>query len=228
MATKQTPRMKWLRKILKYSLYLLLSGSLILAACYYGIEHTSRRYLYSDTQSIPANRVGIILGTSKYLADRRLNLFYKYRIRAAIELWQAGKVQYFIVSGANPNQYYNEPAEMRRDLIAAGIPESHIQPDYAGLRTLDSILRAEKIFQQRRYTIISQPFHNARAVFLARQSGHDVIAYNAADPISFRNSSKTRIREIGARFKAVLDIFILRKQAKIYGDPIPFPKDPSP
>lgn len=214
-------------KRLRRFFYLLFIGlflsAAVMGACYYWIDYNSRAYLYSDVNAIPHNRVAIVLGTAKYLADKRINLFYSTRIEAAVALWRAGKVDYFIVSGANPTIYYNEPEYMRRDLIAAGIPNERIQPDYAGLRTLDSILRAEKVFGNTRYTIISQPFHNQRAVFLARRSGHEVVAFNARDPVRFQRSSKTRIREVGARVKAVLDIFVLRKEALIYGEPIVFP-----
>lgn len=219
--------MTWRRRLMNSLLFLCLSGIALLGFAYYWIDYSSRPFLYDDSRHIPHNRLAVVLGTAKYVGQNRINLFYNTRIQAAAQLWQAGKADYFIVSGANPNKYYNEPAEMRRDLIAAGIPADRIQPDYAGLRTLDSILRAEKIFGNTRYTIISQPFHNARAVFLARHSGHQVIAFNARDPVSFKNSSKTRIREIGARFKALLDLFILNKEARIYGEPIPFPSQKS-
>lgn len=212
-----------LRRIFYIILAFLLLLIGVISACYYWIEYSSRKYLYDDVKQIPHHRVAIVLGTSKYLAGKRINPFYSTRIEAAVALWKARKVDYFIVSGANPTAYYNEPEQMRRDLTAAGIPDNRIQPDYAGLRTLDSIVRAEKIFGNQRYIIVSQPFHNQRAVFLARHHGHEVVAFNARDPVDFRRSSKTRIREIGARVKAVLDVFILGKEAQIYGEPIPFP-----
>ncbi|MBV7435535.1 YdcF family protein [Cardiobacteriaceae bacterium TAE3-ERU3] len=200
----------------------LLALIIIPISAYLWIELQSRDYLYDQTADIPERDVAIVLGTAKYLAGGRTNLFYTSRIKAAAELYHAGKVRYIIVSGANPSRSYNEPAQMKADLIAAGIPAERIQPDYAGLRTLDSILRAEHIFGQTRYTIVSQPFHNARAVYIARHQGHDVVAYNAGD-VSLKSSIKTRIREFGARLKALLDLHITDKEAKYYGDPIPFP-----
>ncbi|MDO4777444.1 MAG: ElyC/SanA/YdcF family protein [Cardiobacteriaceae bacterium] len=192
------------------------------AACYLWISLASRPYLHDDLASVPERDVALVLGTSKYLAGGRINPFYRARIDAAAALYHAGKARYFIVSGDNRAHNYNEPAQMRADLIKAGIPASHIQPDYAGLRTLDSILRAREIFGQSDYLIVSQPFHNARAVFLARHHGQSPIAYNAADPVAARHSLKTRIREIGARLKAVWDL-ISNTRARHYGDPIPFP-----
>ncbi|MBR1375022.1 MAG: YdcF family protein [Cardiobacteriaceae bacterium] len=173
-------------------------------------------------RKLPKKDFAVVLGTNKKLKDGRINPFYKNRIDAAVDLYRSGKVKYFIVSGANPSIYYNEPEDMKKDLMAAGIPENHIQPDYAGRRTLDSLLRAEKIFGISDYLIISQKFHNQRAIFLARFNGHQVIAFNARDTVLKKRSKKVRIREIGARCKAVLDI-VFRKKAKIYGEKINFP-----
>lgn len=207
------------------ALFLLLILMTILGV-YLWIEHTSRPYLYDDINRVPSCEIALVLGTAKYLTDGRHNAFYDARIEAAAQLYHAGKARYFIVSGANPSRYYNEPEQMRFDLLAAGIPPAHIQADYAGFRTLDSILRMKKVFQNQRYLIISQPFHNARAVFIARWHHHDAIAFNARDPVAFQNSMKTRIRELFARIKAVLDLLI-HKQAKFYGDTIAFPQKDS-
>lgn len=186
---------KMIKRIIYVFLILTAFGMTILITCYWWIEKSSAPYLYSNIQAIPKNRVALVLGTAKYLSNNRINPFYSTRIEAAIALYKAGKVEYIIVSGANPSHYYNEPNEMRKDLIRAGIPEKQIQPDYAGLRTLDSILRADKVFGNQSFTVISQPFHNSRAIFLARHKGLDVIAYNARDPIPFKYSIKTRVRE---------------------------------
>lgn len=211
-----------LRRFLWFTFALCLIAVALPAACYFWISYSSRPYLYDDPAQLPARDVALVLGTSKYVSGGRINLFYRSRIDAAAKLYHAGKVRYFIVSGDNRSHDYNEPATMRADLIKAGIPAAHIQPDYAGLRTLDSVLRAREIFGQNDYLIISQPFHNARAVFLARHHGQHPIAFNADDPVSTRNSMKTRVREIGARVKAVWDL-LSDKRARHYGDPIPFP-----
>ncbi|SUO93661.1 SanA/YdcF family protein [Suttonella ornithocola] len=191
--------------------------------CYLWVEYASKPYLYDDEEKMPKQPVAVVLGTSKFVSKGRVNLFYRTRIEAAAKLYHAGKVRYFIVSGANPSANYNEPQEMRRDLIAAGVPAENIQPDYAGLRTLDSVMRADKVFGNQKFVIVSQPFHNARAIFLARHRGLEAIAFNARDPVAFKYSVKTRLREFGARVKAVIDLFFTNKQAKFYGDKIPFP-----
>lgn len=213
------------RRLRRYLWLSLAIAALLLAVpvvCYLWISVSSRPYLYSSVENVPERDVALVLGTAKYVAAGRINLFYQNRINAAAALYHAGKVRYFIVSGDNRAHDYNEPAQMRADLIKAGIPAERIQPDYAGLRTLDSVLRAKDIFGQSNYLIVSQPFHNARAVFLARHHGQTPIAFNAADPAATQRSMKVYVREIGARIKAVWDL-IRNTPARHYGEPIPFP-----
>ena len=211
-----------IRRIYYILLALFAIAVLIPALCYFWITVSSAPYLYDDIDALPARPLAVVLGTAKYTTDGRINLYYRARIEAAAELYRRGKVQYLIVSGDNRTLAYNEPAQMRSDLIKAGVAADHIQPDYAGLRTLDSVLRADKVFGSRDYIIVSQPFHNARAVFLARKNGQQVIAYNAADPAILQYRLKTQVREIAARLRAVWDV-LRGTEARHYGDPIPFP-----
>jgi SanA protein len=171
--------------------------------------------MYSDVTAMPHNKVGLVLGTSKWGKDHRVNLYYAYRIRAAVGLYKAGKVDYLLVSGDNKHVYYNEPETMRADLIAAGIPPDRIVMDYAGFRTLDSILRCKGVFDETEVTIISQPFHNARALFIANRKGLKAIAFNAKD-IPGQYSLKTQARERLARVKMILDL-MFGKEPKFYG-----------
>lgn len=182
------------------------------------IKYKSKDYLYNETSDIPKNKVGLLLGTSKYLSNGNVNLYFKYRIEAALELYRQGKVRYFVVSGDNSRNDYNEPKLMKEDLIAGGIPASVIHLDYAGFRTLDSVVRVDKIFGQKQFTIISQPFHNERAVYIARKNKLDVIAYNARD-VKHYAGIKTQIRERFARVKVFIDL-IINKKPKFLGEAI--------
>lgn len=198
----------------------VLLGLLLILLCYFMVVWRSGKHLYDDINTIPHRNVGLVLGTNKYLRGGRINRFYQTRIDAAAKLYHANKVDYFVVSGDNRKNNYNEPKQMRADLIQAGVPPERIQPDYAGLRTLDSVLRMDKIFGHQDYTIISQRFHNERAVFLARAKGQTPIAFNADNPpVMFR----VLLREGLARVKAVWDL-LSGKQARHYGEPIVFPK----
>lgn len=207
--------------VIRYSFLavFLLVGMII--ACYAWVSGRSNSYIFSNIQALPSKQVALVLGTNKYLRGGGKNEYYHHRIQAAVQLYQAGKVNYFVVSGDNRKNNYNEPKQMTDDLIAAGVPAERIQPDYAGFRTLDSVLRMEKVFGHRDYVIISQRFHNQRAIFLARAHGQNPIAFDADNP-KLQNMTRVITREFLARVKAALDL-VTNKQAKFYGDKIQFP-----
>lgn len=179
------------------------------------VSTSTRRQLYTNVTDLPHKKVGLLLGTSKYVSKGWINLYYKYRIEATAALFKAGKVDYILVSGDNRHATYNEPETMQADLIAAGIPADRIVLDYAGFRTLDSILRCKKVFDEDDITIISQQFHNQRALFLANREGVQAIAYNAQD-VPAKWSIKVQIREKLARVKMMLDL-MMGKGPHFYG-----------
>ncbi|MDR0811410.1 MAG: YdcF family protein, partial [Paludibacter sp.] len=176
------------------------------------IKAESKNFLYSDIAKIPENKVGLLLGTSKFLSNGQENLYYKYRIEAAIELYKAQKIRYIVVSGDNSRKTYDEPTQMKTDLMAGGVPETAIFLDYAGFRTLDSVIRMKEIFGQSDFVVISQKVHNERAVFLARRNGLNAIGFNAQD-VGKYFGLKTNIREKFARVKVFVD-FLTKKQPK--------------
>jgi SanA protein len=171
------------------------------------ITSVASRKLYNDTTSIPYNKVGLLLGCSKLLSNGYPNLYYQYRIDAAADLLRAGKIKYLVISGDNGRKDYNEPEDMRNDLIRRGIDSSVIILDYAGFRTFDSVVRLREIFDQHSVTIISQQFHNERAIFIAEKEGIDAVGYNAKDVTKYMGF-KTKQREKLARCKAYIDYLI--------------------
>lgn len=207
-----------MKRILKYiGIGLLLLVGLIFVTDYW-VSYSSRKQLYDNIEEFDHHKVGLLLGTSKYVSKGVKNVFYKYRIAAAVKLFNEGKIDFILVSGDNRQRDYNEPETMRRDLLAAGIPESRIVLDYAGFRTLDSVVRCKEVFGETDIIIISQKFHNERAICLANKRGLDAIAYNAGDPPADK-TIKVMIREKFARVKMVLDL-ITSKQPKFLGERI--------
>lgn len=182
------------------------------------IKKSAKGKTYDSVESMPKRKVGLVLGCIKTLANNRVNLYYKYRLDAAVALFKARKIEYILVSGDNGSTSYDEPSVFKADLMAQGIPEHRIYLDYAGFRTLDSVVRAKAIFGQSEYIIISQKFHNARAIFLAQHHDMDAIAYNAKDVIG-RYSIKTQLREYLAGTKAAIDI-LFQVEPKFYGKKI--------
>lgn len=183
------------------------------------IFKTNKKLCYDDISDLPENKVGLLLGTSKYLKKGKKNLFYKNRIDAAAELYHAGKIKFIIASGDNRHKNYNEPKIMKADLIKRGIPSNKIYADFAGFRTFDSVIRSKEIFGQTKITVISQRFHNLRAVFIAKHFGIDAVAYNAKE-VKGTEGTKIRFRELFARIKALLDIYILKTKPKFLGKKI--------
>lgn len=180
-------------------------GLLVLSISNSLVQRKTKDSLFDSTESIPKNRVGLLLGTSKYLVDGGINQYYKYRIEAAVKLYNAGKIDFILISGDNATRQYNEPMTMRKDLIANGIPVEKIYLDYAGFRTFDSVVRSKEIFGLDSLTVISQPFHNERAIYIARSKGIYAIGFNAQE-VNVYSGFKTQVREKLARVKMQLDI----------------------
>ena len=185
------------------------------------ISSTQER-VFERPADIPANAVGLVLGTSKYLPAGGLNPYFQNRMQAAAELYHSGKIKHLILSGSNQTPAYDEPTEMRKSLRSLGVPDTAMTADYAGRRTLDSVVRARDIFGQHHFTIISDKFHVYRALFLCDRFGIRAIAY-AAPNQPWAVSVRTRLREYGARCKAVLDVYVLGTQPRFRGQPIALP-----
>ena len=182
------------------------------------IEYNAKGKTYSSIKNIPKNKVGLILGASKRLSNGNTNLYYKYRLEAAIKLYKSGKITHILISGDNSRKGYDEPTDFKNDLINRGIPSNKIYLDYAGFRTLDSVIRAKQIFGLTSITLISQQFHNERAIYLAEKQGIKAIGFNAKN-VKKRYGIKTRLREYLARTKACIDI-LFNKKPKFLGKPI--------
>ncbi|TQO38125.1 SanA protein [Arenibacter algicola] len=191
---------------------------LILASCDSIIENATENRTYWNLKEVPKNKVGLVLGTSNRLVGGGSNPYYTNRIKATLELFKAGKIDYVLVSGDNSTQYYNEPTVFKKDLVLGGIPSEKIFLDYAGFRTLDSMVRAKYIFGLDSVTIISQKFHNERAIYIAEQKGLYAIGYNAED-LSIKYGLKVHLREYFARVKVFIDL-ALNTQPKFFGEKI--------
>ena len=190
------------------------------------ITKTSSRFIFSSIDSVPYNHCALVLGTSKYLWNGKRNLYYSDRIKTAVELYHHNRVDFIIVSGDNRAKNYNEPITMYNDLVAAGIPFKKIILDYAGFRTLDSVVRGKEVFGQEKFTIVSQLFHNQRAIYIARRKGIEAIAFNAGNSDE-QLSFKVQMRELAARVLVFIDL-ITSKQPHFLGEKVFIPEDNTP
>ncbi len=218
------PMAPYLRRAIRRWLVLGIGlCALFVLLCNRWVINSTNDYIYSNWALLPDNQVGVVLGTSNYTRGGDDNPYFHGRVQAAAELYKLGKVRHLIVSGANPDARYNEPRKMWQELVKLGVPSDAITMDFAGFRTLDSIARMQEVFGLERGTIITQRYHAHRAVFLGRKMNMQVVAYAPPPPPSPRN----RVREVFARVKAVLDLFLLRTEPRFLGEPVTIPLDHS-
>jgi len=204
----------WRNKIRLGLLVAIVAGGLVF--CDFHVAGASDGLVFSNPADAPHRDVALVLGTAKYVQGGRLNLFYLPRIQAAAKLFHAGKVRGIVVSGDNSRTDYDEPTHMKSDLVALGVPAKFITCDYAGFRTLDSVHRIERVFQEPSYIVVSQEFHVRRALYLAAHRGHNAIGLAVRTPGGYRGM-KVRLREVLARAKAVLDVNLLNTNPKYLG-----------
>ncbi|MCE0492680.1 YdcF family protein [Vibrio sp. DNF-1] len=194
-------------------LFLLVIIGLILIDRW--VSWSTQKQIIDDIDNVPHVKVAVVLGTSKYLG-KTLNDYYMNRINAAIYLFHKNTADNFLLSGDNAHRSYNEPWTMKRDLLRAGVPEKQITLDYAGFSTLDSILRAKNIFVSDHFLIITQRFHCERALFIANAHHIDARCLAVSGPKNHIGLA-LRIREIFARVKAVLDLYVFNSEPKFLG-----------
>lgn len=219
MSDKKTFFKKHSRNIFRGLLAFLLIVGIIVIICNSWIIRSTRSQIFNDVTKIEARTVGLVLGTSKLNRYGKPNMFFKYRIESALLLFKAGKIKHIIVSGDNSKTYYDESTDMHDALVDGGIPDSCITLDFAGFRTLDSVVRCLKIFGQTDVIIISQEFHNQRALFIANHYKMNALAFSTRDvPASY--SISTGVREYFAKCKAVLDLYVLHKEPHFLGEEI--------
>lgn len=202
------------KKLIKIVIALLFASLVFILLCNFWVVYCTKQYNYFSITDLPSNDVALVLGTSRNTERGKENLFFKYRMEATARLFKEGKIKYIILSGNNDSQYYNEPLDMQRALLNLGIPENVMTLDYAGFRTFDSVVRCKEVFNQDNFTVISQNFHNARALYIAHNEGINAISFAAQD-VPDGYSIRTLIREYLARPKAVLDVHFLRPKADV-------------
>jgi SanA protein len=177
------------------------------------------RFCFNGLDEIPAKKLAVVLGTSKYRVSGGINNYYRNRIAAAAELYHANKVEFLLISGDNSLKEYDEPTTMKRDLVKEGVPAERIFLDYAGFRTFDSMVRCKAVFGETDVIVVSQQFHNERALYIASHKGMNAIGYNAADVDRFYGL-KTMTRERLARIRTLLDVNVLNTKPRFFGEPI--------
>jgi SanA protein len=201
MADEVIVRQRRLIIMKRFLIFLVVLVLTFVAVNVYIVKSTDAD-LYHSLENIPSKEFCLVLGASPYRDA------CKNRLRAAAELFKAGKVKHVILSGDNSRKSYNEPQGMKKQLLKLGVPENKITLDYAGFRTLDSVYRANHVFDAQSVIIVTQEFHANRAIYLAQAYGLESVAYLADKTVL---ESTNRTREYGARVLAFIDVMIGRE-----------------
>lgn len=198
------------RKIAIVALLTILLVVGVVVFCDQKVAYNAEGRLYDNVDSIPHRKVGLILGTSPISTwNGRRNYYFDHRIKAGAELYKAGKVDWLVVSGGdyrNTENGYDEPVAMRDSLIKQGVDSARIVLDYDGTRTLNSIAKMRDVYCQDSIVIISQKYHNERALYQAKHLGIDAIGFNAKTPGRRTSWWRNRGREVLARVKLFIDV----------------------
>ena len=214
-----------MRHVLWIVVAALAATAVLLLACNWWVVTSTQSRLVEHTNALADNTVGLVLGTSPLAPGGGTNAHFAGRMDAAAALYASGKVKHLLLSGANPSTRYNEPKAMAAALKQRGVPSSALTLDFAGFRTLDSLVRARAVFDLQQLTIITQRYHGYRALFIAQRQGIDAVAFAAPTNPAVVRSRRTEIREVFARVKVVLDLFLTRKQPKFLGEVEPIRVD---
>jgi len=194
----------------------------IIAFSNYLVEKSSNEKIYERIESVPTQKIGLVLGCSRTLKDGSKNRYFFNRIKAAYKLWSAGKIEYLLVSGDNSHHAYDEPTDMKNELLSMGVPDDRIVCDFAGFRTLDSVVRTSEVFNESTFIVISQRFHAERAIYIAEQKGLSALGF-CAEEVHFPNSFKTKMREYLARVNMILDLHVFYTEPRYYGPKLSIP-----
>ncbi len=154
--------------------------------------------------------MGLLLGTSRFLVSGEPNPYFENRIEAAAALYHSGRIQVILASGDHRHASYNEPGAMREALLLRNVPDEAIRMDAGGVSTLESVARAKHVFGLNDVVVISQQFHNERALYIAGKYELEAIGFNAQD-VGRLWGIRTVLREYLARVKAVVDLHLLEK-----------------
>ncbi|WP_158583391.1 vancomycin high temperature exclusion protein [Salinisphaera sp. Q1T1-3] len=204
-----------------------LVGSLALIAIAVNawVIESTRGQIYDTPVHMPVFDIALVLGTSPYTHTGNPNLLFENRIKAAAQLYRTGRVRHLLLSGANPSKAYNEPQKMYQALRRRGVPDEAMTLDFAGFRTLDSVMRARRVFTLTHVVIVSQRYHEYRALFIARHTGLSAIGYTWPDE-DRRQPLRTEAREYFARIKALLDLFVFHTAPRFLGPKRPINLQP--
>lgn len=198
------------KKIVLFAGVCLLVVIGIIMTCHVLVVNNAKGRTYDNLADIPQREIGLLLGTSPITPQGGHNFYFDNRIKAAADLYHSGKIKKILASGGDysltEKHGCDEPTAMRDSLVAYGVPDTCIIEHWQGWRTINSIEAVRDLYDFDNITIISQKYHNERALYQADHLGITAIGYNAEPSPIRRNRIKNTIREYFARVKLFLDL----------------------
>lgn len=199
---------------------IVMSGFGLLAGTTAWLTRSTSKLMYETAEAVPQAEAALVLGTSNRTRSGGVNLYFKYRMDAAAALYLTGKVRYLLLSGDHRKDNYNEPGMMRKALRERGIPNRAMKEDGAGLRTLDSVVRAQKVFGIEKMVIVSQRQHLFRALYIAKHEKITAYGLVARTPGVTRPTwIRQTAREALARIRVILDLYLWREKPSLTPNP---------
>lgn len=212
-----------MRRILFWISWLLVGTAGIVVAVLLFVQHAVTPFIYQPSSGVPTSTAAMVLGASVY-KNGTLSPVLRDRADRGAELYKTGKVKKILVTGDNGELSHNEVNPVGNYLLTLGIPKEDIFLDHAGFDTYSSMYRARDVFSLRTITIVSQPFHLARAVYIARSLGIEAYGVPAGEGDSFTYNTW---REVPATIKALIDI-VFSRSPKYLGPQFPIEGDGTP
>ena len=196
--------MKRILDILKSFFTLVEIGVLLMILANIWVYALTNGRTYTRISKIPPRETALVLGTSPKMKSGVSNPYFTSRMDATALLYHHGEIKKIIVSGEK-SQGYDEPFAMKNYLVyQEGVPESIIIEDPKGFKTQSSISNCKNIYQQNDVIIVSQGFHNLRALFYARNNDMNALGFDAQDVLSNQSYYRNQSREFLARVVAVV------------------------
>jgi SanA protein len=180
-------------------------------------------YIVQSPEDAPHAQCAIVLGAHVY-PDGTPYPMLADRLDTGIRLYELGKVDKLLLSGDHGQTTYDEVNAMLDYVLARGIPEEDVFTDHAGFDTYDTMYRARDVFQVETALIVTQDFHLSRAVYTARTLGLEATGV-VADLRPYLSATRSAMREVLARGKAILQLHISHPEPKYLGPVIPITGD---
>lgn len=176
-------------------------------------------------EQVQPAQTAIVPGALVYDDQGHLSPVLEDRVELACRLYHRGCVGSLLLSGDHGRSDYDEVNSMRLYAESRGIPRERIFLDHAGFSTYETMVRARKVFLVERAVVVTNRFHLARSVFLARAQGIEAQGL-VADRRRYLDARSMEIREFLARCKAFVYVYLLRPPPTYLGATVPIEGEP--